>query len=138
MMQKRRGKPRVLVLAPRLPLPSTGGPDLRVLQTVQGLARVAEVGMFGLEGSVMEAPAGVAVWRRSRDPAATDARSRTALVLRSLAEPSGHPYDRFVAPGIVGEVETLVGDFRPDLVVLEMLAMGGYADILGRAGLRVV
>src|SRR2546423_446517 len=113
-------RPRVLVVAQRLPLPPKAGVDLRGLQTVTGLARTPEGAALRLEA-------------RGTDPV-----RRAPHVLKWLREPTGHPYDRYVTPGTIAEVEALLEEFQPDVAVAEILWMGGYVDVLARGGRPVV
>ncbi len=115
-----------------------GGGDLRVLQAISGLARFARVAAFGLEDGTAEAPEGVEIWRSSRDRSVTDARSVAATSLRWLREPDGHPYGRFVTETVAGELESLLAEFRPDVAIVETLALAGYVDLLEASGSRVV
>jgi glycosyltransferase involved in cell wall biosynthesis len=138
MTHAKRKRPRVLVVAQRLPLPPRAGVDLRVLQTVTGLTQAAEVAVFGLEPGTPEPPAGVSIWRSSRDQAVADPAQTAAHVLKALSEPGGHPYDRYVTPGALEEVEALVEEFRPDAAVVEVLWLAGYVDLLARGGRPVV
>jgi polysaccharide biosynthesis protein PslH len=128
----------VLVVAQRLPLPPKAGVDLRVLQTVTGLAQSAQVAVFGLEPGRAEPPPHVDIWRCSRDPAVADPAATAAQVMRALREPDGHPYDRYVTPGAVQEVEALIEEFQPHAAVVEVLWMAGYIELLARGGRPVV
>jgi polysaccharide biosynthesis protein PslH len=137
MTQPGERQPRVLVFANRLPLPPMGGGDLRVLQTVSGLARFAHVAVFGLERGG-EPLADVDIWRSSADLSVTDPRSVAAGSLKWLTEPGGHPYSRYVTETVVHELKSLVVEFRPDVAVVETLTLAGYVETLADMGTRVV
>jgi polysaccharide biosynthesis protein PslH len=115
-----------------------GGGDLRVLQAISGLARFARVAVYGLEAGVAEPPEGIEIWRSSDDRSVTDPRRVAASSLKWLREPQGHPYDRFVTETVTGELEALLAEFRPDVSVVETLALAGYVDLLEASGSRVV
>ena len=131
MTQERDDNPRVLVLAVRLPWPPIGGGDLRALQTVRGLARTGcPVAAFGLERGAEQPPAGVELWRSTSDRDVTEFERLASRSLEWLKKPGGHPYDRYVTPVVTGELEAAVDDFRPDVVVVESLLLGGYVEML--------
>jgi glycosyltransferase involved in cell wall biosynthesis len=131
-------RPRVLVLAPSLPIPPMGGGDLRALQTISGLARFARVAAFGLGAGADGPPPGVELWRNSADRSVMDPRTRAAVSLRWLGEPGGHPFSSYVTETVTGELESLCREFRPDVAVVETLTLAGYVETLRAAGARVV
>jgi glycosyltransferase involved in cell wall biosynthesis len=131
-------RPRVLVLVTRLPSPPVGGGDLRALQTINCLARYAEVAVFGLEAGREGPPPGIEVWRSSSDRSVADPSKAAAISLNWLGEPDGHPYGRYVTDTVIRELESLVADFRPDVAVVESLTLAEYIEVFSAAGVRVV
>jgi polysaccharide biosynthesis protein PslH len=138
MTQLGERRPRVLVLATRVPMPPMGGGDMRALQTVRGLTRFARVAVFGLGAGSEQALTGVEVCRSSADRSVMDPRISWATSLKWLSEPGGHPFSRYVTETVVRELESLCREFRPDLAIVEMLTLAGYVETLRAAGPRVV
>lgn len=114
-----------------------GGGDLRALQTISGSARFARVAAFGLAAG-NGSPAGVEIWRSSADRSVMEPRTRAAVSLKWMNEPGGHPFTNWVTEPVVGEVDALCREFRPDVAVVETLALAGYVETLRAAGARVV
>lgn len=136
-MNERR--PRVLVVAQRLPRPVRGGVDLRVEQTIGALAEIGEVGVVGITPSVHGAgpPGGVRLWR-AVEPTLGDNRDEAAASIAWLRTPGGHPSDRWWTPSAATVVAEAISDFAPDAVVLEHLWMRRALDVARAAGCPAV
>lgn len=134
---------RALMLAENLPYPTFKGGDLRNWQNVVALRRLGDVAVFGLcsnDRRVAHAPANVAGWQCSADPALAFPMppARVAAARRWLLEPEGHPADTYASPIAAAEIERLVADFRPEVVVIERLWLYRYASHARARGARVV
>jgi glycosyltransferase involved in cell wall biosynthesis len=122
-------------LAVRLPHPPRGGSDLRTWQMVNALAALGEVAVFGLRSQPAVDPprADISAWQSSDDESIGDREAAAPAALAWLRDPEGHPYDRFLTPRGVADLEALVDQFRPDVAVLEGLAVHRYlASLRGR------
>jgi len=136
--------PRILVLSESLPFPTLKGGDLRTWQNVNGLAAVADVGVFGLcsnDRRRHRAPdLPLVCWTTSTDPALTSPppTGRNLAGRAWLLDPDGHPSDLFFSDGAAGELAGLLARLRPDLVLVEGLWLHAYLDVARAAGCRTV
>ena len=131
---------RTLVIALDLPLPVTGGGDLRTLAILRALARLGPVAVFGVharrpEPSPIE---GVVVWRSSSDRALTDPRAQAKAALSWLRTADGHPCDRWWSVRAAADLARLADEFAPDLVVVEGLWVHRYGEAIRAPGRRLV
>jgi glycosyltransferase involved in cell wall biosynthesis len=122
---------RTLIIAETLPYPTYKGGDLRNWQNVNELARLGEVGIFGLcsnDQRTARMPQGVALWRSSTDPMlAYPPPTDRKLASRGWAlEPMGHPSDLSYSETAAAEIETVMAEFRPDVLVIEGLWLHRY------------
>jgi glycosyltransferase involved in cell wall biosynthesis len=113
------------VIAQRRPHPARGGGELRVGQTIDGLAQLAEVSVFVLE----DVPAAVQH---------ADDRASQRQALAWLREPGAHPSDLWWTPDALTAVRDVLSRVRPDVVVVEHLWMRGALPAARAAGCRVV
>ena len=121
---------RSMVLAPNLPFPTRGGPDLRAWQMVNALVALGPVGVFGLrhESSTRPPDDRIAMWRSGSDD-----RLLTTDSLHDLswmAERDGLPSSRYYSERVASEISDSVRAFRPDVVVLEAIWMAPYLDVV--------
>src|SRR5438046_3093229 len=118
---------RTLVIAENLPYPTFKGGDLRNWQNINGLMSMSLVGVFGLcsndprRGAVPRAS--MMFWRSSTDPALTypPLRGEKLAARAWLFDPMGHPSDLYYSDAAAAEVEILVAEFKPQVVVIEGL-----------------
>ena len=134
---------RTLVLAQNLPYPTFAGMDLRNWQNIHGLARISEVGVFGLHSNDPRGrdnpPLSLAFWRTSNDPALTYPLPHQKLAARAwLLDPLGHPSDLYYSDYAAAEINELLERLRPDFVVLEGLWLHRYIPALKGQRCRLV
>jgi glycosyltransferase involved in cell wall biosynthesis len=133
-------RPRVLVLAESLPWPTLKGGDHRTWQNVVALSAVADVAVFGLCANdsrrTAQPPLPLASWSATRDPALTSPPPKgMRLDARAwLFDPDGHPSDLLYGAAAAVEIESLLAEFRPDVVVLEGLWVHRYLPLVRAAG----
>ena len=113
------GSLRTLVIGQNLPYPTFAGMDLRNWQNINGLARIGEVGVFGLHSndprSKKEPPLSLGFWRASTDPALTYPLPKKKLLARAwLLTPLGHPSDLYYSDAAASEIVELMESFRPE------------------------
>jgi glycosyltransferase involved in cell wall biosynthesis len=135
--------PRILIIAEALPYPTYKGGDLRNWQNANGLAKIGEVGIFGLcsnDHRAAQIPRGIALWRASTDPAlAYPPPQGRKLKSRAWAiEPLGHPSDLSYSEAAAAEIETVIAEFRPDILVIEGLWLHRYIAHVRRRHCHVV
>lgn len=129
---------RPLIIAPWLPWPTGGGIELRVGQTVAGLASRMEAGIATL--TARPRPVRPPVELRSWESPVTrlgDPEVARREALRWLHDPDGHPSDVFWSGEAEATVERALQEFDPDVVVLESL-LSRRALPLARAAQRPV
>jgi glycosyltransferase involved in cell wall biosynthesis len=131
---------RTLVIALDLPLPVTGGGDLRTLAIVRALARLGPVAVFGVHARRPEPSpiAGVAGWHSSSDTALSDPRAQARAALSWLRTADGHPCDRWWSARAAADLARLADDFAPDLVVVQGLWVHRYGEAIRAPGRRLV
>src|SRR5262245_1378727 len=137
-------KPRILLIAQNLPYPTFSGMDLRHWQNVNSLLSIGEVGVFGLcsnDTHRVRSPDGrLAFWRSTQDPSL----SYPAPVDRQIAarawllDPLGHPADIFYSDTAAREVDELMKEFQPQVVVLEGLFVHRYLSVVKQWNCRAV
>jgi glycosyltransferase involved in cell wall biosynthesis len=134
---------RTFVLAQNLPYPAFAGMDLRNWQNIHGLAKISEVGVFGLLSDGLRGrqppPLSLAFCRTSADPALSYPLPERKLQARAwLLQPLGHPSDLFYSEHAAGEIDDLLEAFKPDLVLLEGLWLHRYIPIVKRRRCRLI
>ena len=135
---------RTLLIAENLPYPTFKGGDLRNWQNVNGLMKVSEVGVFGLcsnDARPTENPRpGLAFWRSSTDPGlAFPPRADRKLFSRAwFLNARGHPADVYYSDYAATEIEHILLDFNPHIVVIERLWLHRYFDRVKQRDCRIV
>lgn len=134
---------RTLVISEGLPYPTSKGGDLRTWQNINALMSVGEVGVFGLcsnDARREKAPAGVALWRSTADPAlAYPPPQGRRLEWRAWPlDPKGHPSDLYYSETAATELERLASEFGPDAVVIEGLWLYRYIKPLRRLNCPII
>jgi len=117
--------------------------DLRNWQNVNGLMSVSEVGVFGLHSNDPRndeaPPLKLAFWRGSSDPNLTYPPPAQKLSARAwLLEPEGHPSDIYYSDAAAAEIEDIMINFKPHVVILEGLWLHRYIPLLKRHKCRIV
>lgn len=118
--------------------------DLRNWQNVNGLLRVGEVGVFGLcsnDNLRGKSPNDrLAFWGSTADPNLSYPLpvGRRVAARAWLLDPLGHPSDSYYSEIVVGELRTLLNEFKPEIAVLEGLWMHRYIDLLRRHGCSII
>lgn len=135
---------RTLVIAENLPYPTFKGGDLRNWQNVNGLMKVSEVGVFGLCSNDARRTAsprpGLAFWRSSTDPGLTfpPPEDRKLSSRAWFLNASGHPADMYYSDHAAVEIEHILSDFDPHIVVIERLWLYRYLACVKRPDCRIV
>jgi glycosyltransferase involved in cell wall biosynthesis len=131
------------VIAENLPYPTFKGGDLRNWQNVNALMKIGEVGVFGLCSNdtrrAVPQPE-LALWRSSADPdLAFPPQENRKLAARGwLVSESGHPADLYYSERAAAEIEDLVSEFDPHLIVLERLWLHRYINHVNGPNRRIV
>ena len=135
---------RTLLIAENLPYPTFKGGDLRNWQNVNGLMKVGEVGVFGLcsndaRPTEITRPR-LALWRSSTDLGLTfpPPEGRKLSSRAWFLNASGHPADMYYSDYAAAEIEHILSDFNPHLVVIERLWLHRYFDCVKRRDCRIV
>lgn len=128
---------RTLVLAPALPFPPRYGAAIRTWQNVVALSRMGPVAVFGLRtDSRSPTPLSeIEVWRTSSAGINADGEGES---LDWLRRPGAVPADAYFSPAAVAEIETLLGEFAPDVVVVESMDLYRYVEPLEARGAVVI
>jgi len=128
---------RALVLASALPFPPRYGGAIRTWQNVVALSRMGPVAVFGLRtDSRSAAPLSeIEVWRTSSAGSPTN---REGESLDWLRGPGAVPADAYFSPGAWAEIEALLDEFAPDVVVVETLDLYRYVEPLKARGAVVI
>lgn len=131
---------RSLVIALDLPLPVSGGGDLRTLGIVQALGALGPVALFGIHPrEPRPSPiAGLAAWRSSSDAALADPRAQARAALTWMRTADGHPCDRWWSDLAAGELARLADELDAQLVVVEGLWVHRYGEAIRAPGRRLV
>jgi glycosyltransferase involved in cell wall biosynthesis len=136
-------RPRTLIIVEALPFPAYKGGDLRNWQNVNALADIGEVGVFGLcsnDQRRAQTPPGVALWDTSRDPAlAYPPPTDRKLAARGWAlERMGHPSDVYYSETAAAEINEIMREFRPRVVVIEGLWLHSYITHIRQHHCRII
>ena len=131
------------MLAENMPYPTFKGGDLRNWQNVNALRRLGPVGVFGAcsnDRRTISPHADIALWRPSSDPelAFPPPPDRVAHSRQWLFDADGHPSDVCFTPAAEREVERVIEQFQPDVVIVERLWLHRYIPQVRRCGIRVV
>jgi len=131
---------RSLVIALDLPLPVTGGGDLRTLAIVHALTRLGPVSVFGVHPRAPRPSPieGVARWRSSTDASLADPGLQARAALAWLHEEDGHPCDRWWSERAAADLARLADEFEPHLVVAEQLWVHRYGEAIRSPGRSLV
>jgi polysaccharide biosynthesis protein PslH len=123
---------RTLFLVAELPFPTSGGGDLRVWQHVVAACGAGPVAVFGLQRQPRSMPPhpGIERWETSADPLLTVAPDG-AEALAWLADPDASPADSYLSPVSTDEVNRLLDEFQPDVVVVEEVFLHRFLPLLG-------
>ncbi|MSP13610.1 MAG: glycosyltransferase [Chloroflexi bacterium] len=137
---------RALLLVLNLPSPPRAGVGLRCWQNINGLlaggalAGGALAGgalaVFGLRGQSANPPPldGIAFWRGSQEPVPWGVDGRGTSNFEWLSNPVVHPADQFYSPRIVAELDEILQQFNPQVVILEELWLYPYIDYFKSQG----
>jgi glycosyltransferase involved in cell wall biosynthesis len=128
---------RALVLATALPFPPRDGIGLRNWQNVVALSRIGPVAVFGLRRAALAPPSrsGVDLWRASTVALRADTIGES---LDWLRHPDAVPADAHFSPAVLAEVERLLEDFVPDIVVVESIDLYRYVEPIKARGAVVI
>ena len=130
---------RPLIIAPWLPWPTGGGIELRVGQTVAGLASRMKAGIATLTARPRPVPPPVEI--RSWESPVTrlgDPHVARSEALRWLRDPDGHPSDVFWSEEAEATMERALEEFDPDVVVLDSLLSRRALPLVRAAGRPVI
>lgn len=121
---------RSMVLAPNLPFPTRGGPDMRAWQMVNALVELGPVGVFGLRHEPRTRPPDgqITMWRSGSDDRLLTTDS--LLDLSWMAERDGLPSSRYYSELVADEIREAVDVFRPQVVVVEGIWLARYLDVV--------
>jgi polysaccharide biosynthesis protein PslH len=129
--------PRVLVLSRQLPYPPRTGGALREIHIVRALATIGPTYVFGLAGAGPPPPTvELAGWDASCDPAASSMPHGDKLMAALRAGES--PFHVRVSETAADEVDSLIGEFAPDIVVVRGNELSGYIPQLRARDARLI
>jgi glycosyltransferase involved in cell wall biosynthesis len=105
---------------------------------VVALSGSGPVAVFGLRADEPAPPPrpGIEVWRSGTDPAPTDPVGASALDW--MKEPGAVPSDQYRSDRAAAELDALIDEFEPDVVVVADLVLHGYVDLVADRGLPVI
>jgi hypothetical protein len=131
------GAPRVLVLSRQLPYPPRTGGALRELHIVRALATIGPTYVFGLAGAG-PAPADteLAGWCASYDPTASSVPQGDELIAAFRAGKS--PFHVRVSETAANEVDALIDEFAPDVVLVRGNELSAYIPQLRARDARLI
>jgi len=135
-----------LFLTSKMIYPPIGGAPLRNWQNINLMMQYGEVGVVYLHGahekptSTPERPPGVATWHwhtvEKRSPIQAIAR-RLGLLLWYGTRIDPLPDKRY-SPAIAKELERILTEFQPDVVIIEELWLCSYLSVLKRYPCQIV
>jgi len=134
---------KTLLITNNLPFPSFKGGDLRNWQNLNGLRGISQVGVFGLYSNGRRREnvplPGLAFWRSWVDPALSypPPQGQKLAARGWLLDPLGHPTDLY-SDLAAAELARIVGEFKPQIAVVEGLWLHRYIPILKGYGCRIV
>ncbi|NJK48010.1 glycosyltransferase family 4 protein [Candidatus Gracilibacteria bacterium] len=131
---------RTLFITKEKPYPPAGGVELRNWQNINIMRKYGPLGIFSITQwkSNSEVPDGIALWHSyalSKSLSRWETLKRRAWLLR----PNAHPdMDSLYQQAAVRELEKVLGEFKPDVVVIEEIWLYNYLKICKHRKYRVI
>lgn len=137
---------RTLFLTNKLPYPPIGGAPLRNWQNIHHMMKYGPVGVFFLcaeheqPDSAPVAPPGVALWRFQavgKRPFLSKIGRRIRLMLWLLTQ-ADPLTDMHYTPAVAQELDRILTEFKPDVVVFEEIWLYCYLSTIQRHPCRII